>query len=126
MKKLDLKIEDLCDKLQYIVKYCNEIFVNKRYVSWANDMYTVSSNDLCDDIFTIAFIISKDAYSIKVNNKDSEDLGILIDKDNENAKNLMELVIDKYENQKDKEKIEKIDQSLGIIDRISDKIFKED
>lgn len=126
MKKLDLKIEDLCDKLQYIVKYCNEIFVNKRYVSWANDMYTVSSNDLCDDIFTIAFIISKDAYSIKVNNKDSEDLGILIDKDNENAKNLMDLVIDKYENQKDKEKIEKIDESLRIIDRINDRIFKED
>ena len=126
MKKLDLKIEDLCDKLQYIVKYCNEIVVNKRYVSWANDMYTVSSNDLCDDIFTIAFIISKDAYSIKVNNKDSEDLGILIDKDNENAKNLMDLVIDKYENQKDKEKIEKIDESLRIIDRINDRIFKED
>lgn len=126
MKKLDLKIENLCDKLQYIVKYCNEIFVNKRYVSWANDMYTVSSNDLCDDIFTIAFIISKDAYSIKVNNKDSEDLGILIDKDNENAKNLMDLVIDKYENQKDKEKIEKIDESLRIIDRINDRIFKED
>lgn len=126
MKKLDLKIEDLCDKLQYIVKYCNEIVVNKRYVSWANDMYTVSSNDLCDDIFNIAFIISKDAYSIKVNNKDSEDLGILIDKDNENAKNLMDLVIDKYENQKDKEKIEKIDESLRIIDRINDRIFKED
>lgn len=126
MKKLDLKIEDLCDKLQYIVKYCNEIVVNKRYVSWANDMYTVSSNDLCDDIFNIAFIISKDAYSIKVNNKDSEDLGILINKDNENAKNLMDLVIDKYENQKDKEKIEKIDESLRIIDRINDRIFKED
>lgn len=126
MKKLDLKIEDLCDKLQYIVKYCNEIVVNKRYVSWANDIYTVSSNDLCDDIFTIAFIISKDAYSIKVNNKDSEDSGILIDKDNENAKNLMDLVIDKYENQKDKEKIEKIDESLRIIDRINDRIFKED
>lgn len=126
MKKLDSKIESLCDKLQYIVKYGNEIVVNKRYVSWANDMYTLSSNDLCDDIFTIAFIISKDAYSIKVNNKDSDDLGILIDKDNENVKNLMELVIDKYKNQKDNEKIEKIDQSLGIIDRISDKIFKED
>lgn len=126
MKKLDLKIKNLCDKLQYIVKYGNEIVVNKRYVSWANDMYTVSSNDLCDDIFTIAFIISKDAYSIKVNNKDSEDLGILIDKDNENAKNLMDLVIDKYENQKDKEKIEKIDESLRIIDRINDRIFKED
>ena len=126
MKKVDLKIKNLCDKLQYIVKYGNEIVVNKRYVSWANDMYTVSSNGLCDDIFTIAFIISKDAYSIKVNDKDSEDLSILVDKNNENVKNLMELVIDKYENQKDKEKIEKIDQSLGIIDRISDKIFKED
>ena len=126
MKKVDLKIKNLCDKLQYIVKYGNEIVVNKRYVSWANDMYTVSSNGLCDDIFTIAFIISKDAYSIKVNDKDSEDLSILVDKNNENAKNLMELVIDKYENQKDGEKIEKIDESLRIIDRISDRIFKED
>lgn len=126
MKKVDLKIKNLCDKLQYIVKYGNEIVVNKRYVSWANDMYTVSSNGLCDDIFTIAFIISKDAYSIKVNDKDSEDLSILVDKNNENVKNLMELVIDKYENQKDGEKIEKIDESLRIIDRISDRIFKED
>ena len=126
MKKVDLKIQSLCDKLEYIVKYGNELTVNKRYVSWANDIYRVSSNDLCDDIFTIAFIISKDAYSIKVNNKSSEDLSILIDKDNENAKNLMELVKDKYENQKDKEKIEKIDQSLEIIDRINDRMFKED
>ena len=125
MKKIDSKIESLCDKLEYIVKYGNELIVNKRSDYWGY-IYTVSSNDLCDDIFTILFIISKDAYSIKVNNKDSEVLEILIDKDNENAKNLMDLVIDKYKNQKDKEKIEKIDESLRIIDRINDRIFKED
>ena len=97
MKKIDSKIESLCDKLEYIVKYGNELIVNKRSDYWGY-IYTVSSNDLCDDIFTILFIISKDAYSIKVNNKDSEVLEILIDKDNENAKNLMDLVIDKYKN----------------------------
>lgn len=126
MKKVDSKIESLCDKLQYIVKYGNEIVVNKGYVSWANDMYTVSSNDLCDDIFTIAFIISKNVYSIKVNNKDSEDISILVDRDNENIKKLMKLIKDKYENRQNKKMIEKIDESLEIIDKINDRIFKED
>ena len=126
MKKVDLKIESLCDKLQYILKYGNEIVVNKGCVYWANDIYRVSSDVLCDDIFTIAFVINKNAYSIKVNNKNSEDLSILIDKDNENVKKLMKIVKDKYENQKDGEKIEKIDESLEIIDRINDRIFKED
>lgn len=126
MKKVDLKIESLCDKLQYILKYGNEIVVNKGCVYWANDIYRVSSDVLCDDIFTIAFVINKNAYSIKVNNKNSEDLSILIDKDNENVKKLMKIVKDKYENQKDGEKIEKIDESLEIIDRINDRMFKED
>lgn len=127
MKKLDLKIESLCNKLEYIVKYGSELTVNKGCGFWGNNMYTVSSDALCDDIFTIAFVRGKDVYSIKIDYSDSsDDLGIVVDANNENAKKLMDLVIDKYENQKDGEKIEKVDKSLEIIDRISDRIFKED
>ena len=125
MKKLDLKIKSLCDKLEYIVKYGNELTINKRSDYWG-DIYTVYSNNLYGDIFSISFISGKFAYAIKVEYDSSDDLGILIDEDNENAKKLMGLVKDKYENQKDEEKIEKIDKSLEIIDRINDKIFKED
>ena len=125
MKKLDLKIESLCGELEHIVKYGNELTINKRSDYWG-DIYTVYSNNLYGDIFSISFIAGKFTYAIKVEYDSSDNLEILIDKDNENVKNLMELVIDKYKNQKDNEKIEKIDQSLGIIDRINDRIFKED
>ena len=128
MKKLDLKIEKLCNKLEYIVKYANDISVIKRWnFYWTNSSYTVSSNSLCGDIFSITFLADKHAYCIKVDYDNSSDNSdILIDEDNENAKKLMEIVKDKYENLQDKEKIEKIDESLEIIDRINDRIFKED
>ena len=127
MKKVDLKIESLCDKLQYMLKYSNEIVVNKGCGFWGNNIYTVSSDALCDDIFSIAFLADKHSYSIKIDYSDSsDDLGIVVDGNNENVKKLMQLVKDKYENQKDGEKIEKIDKALEIIDRINDRIFKED
>lgn len=126
MKKIDSKIERLCDKLQYIVKYGSEIVVDITCGFFGNNIYRVSSHNLSDDIFTISIVIDKHAYCIEINNKDSEDLSLLVDVDNENAKNLMDLVRSKYENQKDKEKIVKIDQSLEILDRINDRIFKED
>ena len=128
MKKLDLKIEKLCNKLEYIVKYGNGISVTKKWsFFWGNAIYVVSSDGLCDDIFSVTFLTDKHVYSINLDYDDSSDNSdILIDEDNENAKKLMQLVKDKYENEKDEEKIEKIDKSLEIIDRINDKIFKED
>lgn len=127
MKKVDLKIKSLCDKLQYILKYGNEIVVNKYCDFWGNSTYRVYSKILCHDIFSITFLANKHSYSIKIDYSDSSnDLGIVVDRNNENVKKLMKLVKDKYENQKDGEKIEKIDKSLEIIDRINDRIFKED
>lgn len=126
MNEVDLKIEKLCNKLEYIVKYGNNITINKECAFWGNNIYTVSSNALCDDIFTITFVADRRAYFIKADfNDSSNDLGIAVNMNNENAKKLMEIVKDKYENLQDKEKIEKIDESLEIIDRINDRIFKE-
>ena len=54
--------------------------------------------------------------------KSPESVSIDIDIDNKNAERLIELIKSKYNNKKDKEKIEKIDKALEIIDRT----FKED
>lgn len=125
MKKVDSKIESLCNKLEYIVKYGNGITIDRGLLS--NNIYRISSNDLYGYIVTIVFIINENAYFIKVNNNNpSNSLGIFVDADNENVKKLMQLIKDKYKSQqykeKEKEMIEKIDEFLEILDRI----FKED
>lgn len=127
MNEVNLKIEKLCNKLEYIVKHSDEISVDRGVL--CNNIYRIYSDDLYDYIFSIVFIKNKNAYFIKVNNNDSSNnLGIFVDADNKNAKKIMELVKDKYKNQQDKEKemIEKIDKSLEILDRINDRIFKEE
>lgn len=131
MKKLDLKIEKLCNKLEYIVKNSDEISAGIAYDIDNNTVYRISILNSDNDIFSIRLDADKHSYLIRIYNegnyyKSSDSSSILIDMDNENAKKLMQLVKDKYENQQDKEMIEKIDKSLEIIDRINDRIFKED
>lgn len=126
MKKVDSKIEKLCNKLEYIVKYTNDVIVIKSWNLWGDDIYTISSNDLCGDIFSIISLADNHGYSIRVDYDTSLDSSdIHIGEDNENAKKLMQLVKDKYENQKDEKKIKKIDKSLEILDKINDILFKE-
>lgn len=127
MKKLDLKIKKLCGKLEDIVKYGNGITIDRGLLS--NNIYRISSNDLNGYTVTMVFIINENAYFIKVNNSNiSNSLGIFVDADNENVKKLMQLIKDKYKSQqyKEKEMIEKIDEFLEILDKINDRIFKED
>ena len=129
MEKLDLKIEKLCNKLEYIVKYGNGITIDRGLLS--NNIYRISSNDLNGYTVTMVFIINENTYFIKVNNNNtSNSLGIFVDADNENVKKLMQLIKDKYKSQqykeKEKEMIEKIDEFLEILDKINDRIFKED
>lgn len=126
MKKVDLKIEKLCNKLEHIVKYTNDIIVIKSWNLWGDDIYTISSNDLRGDIFSIISLADNHGYSIRVDYDTSLDSSdIHIGEDNENAKKLMQLVKDKYENQKDEKKIKKIDKSLEILDKINDLIIKK-
>lgn len=129
MKKLDSKIESLCDKLQYIVKYGNEISVTITYDAYKNIVYRISILNSDNDIFSI--VADNLSCLIKVYNegnyyKSSDSSFILVDADNENIKKLMKLIKDKYENRQDKKMIEEIDKSLEIVDRINDRIFKEE
>ena len=130
MKEVDLKIEKLCNKLEDIVN-SSEITVDATYDINNNSVYRIFILNSDNDIFSIRLLTDEHSYLIRVYNegnyyKSSESVSINIDIDDKNAKNLMEIVKDKYENQKDKEKIEKIDKALEIIDRINDRIFKED
>lgn len=130
MKKLDLKIEKLCNKLEYIVKYGNGISVDTAYDIDNNTVYRIFILNSDNDIFSIRLLTNKHSYLIRIYNegnyyKSSDSSFVLVDMDNENAKKLMGLVKDKYEEKNDKANIERIDKSLEILDRINDRIFKE-
>ena len=129
MNEVDLKIEKLCNKLEYIVKYSNNISVNITYDAYKNIVYRISILNSDNDIFSI--VADNLSCLMKVYNKgnyykSSDSSSILVDRDNENIKKLMKLIKDKYENRQNKKMIEKIDESLEIIDKINDRIFKED
>lgn len=131
MKKLDLKIEKLCNKLEYIVKNSDEISADIAYDIDNNSVYRISILNSDNDIFSIRLDVDKHSYLIRIYNegnyyKSSDSSSILIDEDNENVKKLMKLIKDKYENRQNKKMIEKIDECLEIVDRINDRIFKED
>lgn len=127
MKKLDLKIEKLCDKLEYIVKYTNDITVDIAHDIDNNAVYRIFILDSDNDIFSIRLLADNHSCLLRIYNegnyyKSSGSSSILVDTDNENVKKLMNLVKDKYEEKNDKVKIEKIDECLEILDRM----FKED
>lgn len=124
MNEVDLKIEKLCNKLEYIVKYGNGISLTINYDRYNNIVYRVSILNSDNDIFSI--VADRLSCLIKVYNegnyyKSSDSSFILVDADNENVKKLMKLIKDKYENRQNKKMIENIDECLEILDRI----FKE-
>lgn len=126
MKKIDSKIESLCGELEHIVNSC-EITVDVAYDIDNNTVYRISILNSDNDIFSIRLLADEHSYLIRVYNegnyyKSSESVSINIDIDDKNAERLIELIKSKYNNKKDKEKIEKIDKALEILNRL----FKED
>lgn len=126
MKKLDLKIEKLCGKLEDIVN-SDDTSVDIAYDIDNNSVYRIFILNSDNDIFSIRLLVDNHSCLIRIYNegnyyKSSSSSSVLVDMDNENVKKLMELVKDKYDEQNDKAKIEKIDKALEILDRI----FKED
>lgn len=126
MKKLDLKIEKLCGKLEDIVN-SDDTSVDIAYDIDNNTVYRISILNSDNDVFSIRLLADNHSCLMRIYNegnyyKSSGSSSILVDTDNENVKRLMELVKDKYDEQNDKTKIEKIDESLEILDRL----FKED
>lgn len=126
MKKIDLKIESLCGELEHIVN-SSETTVDVAYDTNNNTVYRIFIFNSDNDIFSIRLLVDEHSYLIRVYNegnyyKSPESVSINIDIDNKNAERLIELIKSKYNNKKDKEKIEKIDKALEIIDRT----FKED
>ena len=129
MNEVDLKIEKLCNKLEYIVKYGNGITITIIYDGYKNTVYRISILNSDNDIFSIvAYELSCliEVYNEGNYYKSSDSSSILVDRDNENIKKLMKLIKDKYENRQNKKMIEKIDECLEIVDRINDRIFKEE
>lgn len=127
MKKLDLKIEKLCNKLECIIKHSDDISVDTAHDIDNNTVYRIFILNSDNDIFSIRLLANNHSYLIRIYNegnyyKSSDSSFVLIDMDNENVKKLMELVKDKHKEQNDKLNIERIDKSLEILDRI----FKED
>lgn len=127
MKKLDLKIEKLCNKLEDIVKHTNDITVDIAHDIDNNTVYRIFILNSDNDIFSIRLLADNHSCLLRIYNegnyyKSSGSSSILVDTDNENVKKLMNLVKDKYEDKNDKVKIEKIDECLEILDRM----FKED
>lgn len=127
MKKLDLKIEKLCNKLEGIIKHTNDITVDIAHDIDNNAVYRIFILDSDNDIFSIRLLADNHSCLLRIYNegnyyKSSGSSSILVDTDNENVKKLMNLVKDKYEEKNDKVKIEKIDECLEILDRM----FKED
>lgn len=127
MKKLDLKIEKLCNKLECIIKHSDDISVDIAHDIDNNTVYRIFILNSDNDIFSIRLLANNHSYLIRIYNegnyyKSSDSSFVLVDMDNENVKKLMELVKDKYKDQNDKVNIERIDKSLEILDRI----FKED
>ena len=129
MNEADLKIEKLCNKLEYIVKYGNNITITIIYDGYKNTVYRISILNSDNDIFSIvAYNLSCliEVYNEGNYYKSSDSSSILVDADNENIKKLMKLIKDKYENRQNKKMIENIDECLEILDRNNDRIFKED
>ena len=127
MKKLDLKIEKLCNKLECIVNNIDDITVDIAYDIDNNSVYRIFILNSDNDIFSIRLLADNHSCLIRIYNegnyyKSSGSSSVLVDMDNENVKKLMELVKDKYDEQNDKAKIEKIDECLEILNRM----FKED
>lgn len=127
MKKLDLKIEKLCNKLEGIIKHTNDITVDIAHDIDNNTVYRIFILNSDNDIFSIRLLADNHSCLLRIYNegnyyRSSGSSSILVDTDNENVKKLMNLVKDKYEDKNDKVKIEKVDECLEILDRM----FKED